>query len=699
MIRARLYILFGLLISNYISLGQKNDQQKFNLIEQRIEMIAENAEDEDIDFTTLFDYLAYIYDHPLNINNPKNEDDLRQIRMLSDIQINNLYDHIDRNGKLISIYELQAVEGWTIYTIKTILPFVTVNVDLYAPSISFKEMVRNSSNELFIRYSRVLEQQEGYAPIDDSTLAASPNKRYSGSPDKLYTRYRFKFRNNISAGFTAEKDAGEQFFTGNQKNGFDFYSGHLYLSGFGKLKSLAIGDFHAQFGQGLTIWSGLAFGKSADILTVKRNARGLRPYASVDENLFLRGGGATIELGKIQFTAFGSHKKIDANVSYDDTTSNFDGYTITSFQQTGLHRTPSEVEDKNIIGETHLGGNLQFNTRKLRIGISGLHSNYDANVQRNLSYYNQFEFNDNTNTILGTDYNFLFRNFNLYGEVARSANGGTAQIHGALISLDPSVTLSVVYRNYGRDFQNNLSNAFSENSKNINESGIMIGLKLTRGKKFQLNAYLDQFKFPWLKYQVDKPQTTGHDYLVQLQYKPSKKLIMYGRIRARNRPINTEQDIDDIDFIVARNQINYRYNISYKVSESFTLRNRIEYVDFQRGMSDREAGFLIYQDILYKPLSSNLSFSFRYALFETDSYDSRVYAYENDVLYYFSIPAYYRTGTRTYLTAKYRIRKGLDLWLRWAQWHFSNTNEIGSGNEMIEGNTKTDIRAQIRLKF
>ncbi len=699
MIRARLYILFGLLISNYISLGQKNDQQKFNLIEQRIEMIAENAEDEEIDFTTLFDYLAYIYDHPLNINNPKNEDDLRQIRMLSDIQINNLYDHIDRNGKLISIYELQAVEGWTIYTIKTILPFVTVNVDLYAPSISFKEMVRNSSNELFIRYSRVLEQQEGYAPIDDSTLAASPNKRYSGSPDKLYTRYRFKFRNNISAGFTTEKDAGEQFFTGNQKNGFDFYSGHLYLSGFGKLKSLAIGDFHAQFGQGLTIWSGLAFGKSADILTVKRNARGLRPYASVDENLFLRGGGATIELGKIQFTAFGSHKKIDANISYDDTTSNFDGYTITSFQQTGLHRTPSEVEDKNIIGETHLGGNLQFNTRKLRIGISGLHSNYDANVQRNLSYYNQFEFNDNTNTILGTDYNFLFRNFNLYGEVARSANGGTAQIHGALISLDPSVTLSVVYRNYGRDFQNNLSNAFSENSKNINESGIMIGLKLTRGKKFQLNAYLDQFKFPWLKYQVDKPQTTGHDYLVQLQYKPSKKLIMYGRIRARNRPINTEQDIDDIDFIVARNQINYRYNISYKVSESFTLRNRIEYVDFQRGISDREAGFLIYQDILYKPLSSNLSFSFRYALFETDSYDSRVYAYENDVLYYFSIPAYYRTGTRTYLTAKYRIRKGLDLWLRWAQWHFSNTNEIGSGNEMIEGNTKTDIRAQIRLNF
>ena len=174
---------------------------------------------------------------------------------------------------------------------------------------------------------------------------------------------------------------------------------------------------------------------------------------------------------------------------------------------------------------------------------------------------------------------------------------------------------------------------------------------------------------------------------------------MYGRIRNRKRPINTEEDIDDIDFVVAKKQTNYRYNISYKVSESFTLRNRVELIGFQRGISDKEYGYLVYQDILYKPLSSNLSFSFRYALFETDSYDARIYAYENDVLYYFSIPAYYRTGTRTYLTVKYRVRKGIDIWLRWAQWHLNNTDEIGSGNETIHGNTKSDIRAQVRIKF
>ncbi|MDG2330819.1 MAG: hypothetical protein P8M05_04425 [Flavobacteriales bacterium] len=690
---------FVLLLAPLALHGQKNDQQKFNLLEQRIETIAENTEDEDIDYTTLFDYLSYIYDHPININNPKNAEEIQQLKILTDIQINNLYEHIDRNGKLISIYELQAVPGWNLAIIKRILPFITVNVDLYSPSISFKEMIKSSSNEVFLRYSRIIEQQEGYLPIDDSTLAASPNKRYNGSPDKIYSRYRFKFRNNVSLGFTGEKDAGEQYFSGGQKNGFDFYSGHLYLRGFGKLKALALGDFHAQFGQGLTVWSGLAFGKSADVMTSKRNARGLRPYASVDENLFLRGAGATLEFGKLAFTAFGSHKKIDANIAYDDTSSNFDGYTITSFQLTGLHRTPGELQDKKVIGESHIGGNLQFNTRKLRLGITGLHSDYDANVQRNLTYYNQFEFNTNKNTVLGADYNLLLKNFNFYGEVSRSANGGIAQIHGALISLDPNVALSIVYRDYHRDFQNNLSNAFAESSKNTNEKGVMIGLKLSKGKKLALNAYLDQFKFPWLKYLVDKPNTFGHDYLVQLQFKPSKKLIMYGRIRSRDKPINTTLDIDDIDFVVAKKQTNYRYNITYKVSESFTLRNRVELVDYQRGMAQKEQGYLVYQDIIYKPLNHPFSFSFRYALFETDSYNSRIYAYENDVLYYFSIPAYYRTGSRTYLTIKYKIRKGIDLWLRWAQWHLSNIEEIGAGNELIRGNSKSDIRAQVRFKF
>ena len=91
-----------------------------------------------------------------------------------------------------------------------------------------------------------------------------------------------------------EKDPGEEFFTGSKKQGFDFYSGHFFMKNFGVLKALAVGDYQAQFGQGLTFWSGLAFGKSADAIGIKRNAVGLRPYTSVDENRFLRGVATTV---------------------------------------------------------------------------------------------------------------------------------------------------------------------------------------------------------------------------------------------------------------------------------------------------------------------------------------------------------------------------------------------------------------------
>jgi hypothetical protein len=174
---------------------------------------------------------------------------------------------------------------------------------------------------------------------------------------------------------------------------------------------------------------------------------------------------------------------------------------------------------------------------------------------------------------------------------------------------------------------------------------------------------------------------------------------MYVRVRNRNKPKNTTEDLDDIDFAVKADQWNIRYNIIYKISESVRLRNRIEYTTYKKGENEREQGFLIYQDVMYKPKSSPFSFSFRYALFDTDSYNSRIYSYENDVLYFFNIPAYSNRGTRTYLTARYKVRRGIDVWLRWSQWYYNNVNVIGSGQSEIIGNTKTEIRAQVRFKF
>ncbi|MBL4652519.1 MAG: helix-hairpin-helix domain-containing protein, partial [Flavobacteriales bacterium] len=246
------------------------EKQKTDIIDKRIELLAETSEAENFDLTTVFEQLYYLIDHPINLNFTSKEE-LQELFLLNDFQINNLLDHIEKNGKLMTIYELQAIEGLSIDDIHSILPFVKVSANFDSPHIAMKDLLKNGNHEMFIRYTRVLEEMQGYSEIDDSTLASKPNSRYLGSPDKLYARYRFKFGTNISVGITGEKDSGEEFFKGAQKQGFDFYSAHLYLKNIGKIKYLAIGDYQIMLGQGLTMWSGRAFGKSADVINIKKN--------------------------------------------------------------------------------------------------------------------------------------------------------------------------------------------------------------------------------------------------------------------------------------------------------------------------------------------------------------------------------------------------------------------------------------------
>lgn len=695
----RRVLLFVLLLLPFSLFAQIKEEDKNEIIEKRVEYLIEDAEDSDADYTTIFDNLSYYFDHPLNLNRAK-LDELESLGLLTSIEINNLLTHIDKNGKLMTLEELQTIDGFDLETIKLILPFVKVSSNVDSPQLTFNELLKNGENTLFLRYQQVLEEKKGFSPTTDSALTASPNSRYEGDPTKLYTRYRYKYGNHVSFGITAEKDPGEEFFKGSQKQGFDFYSAHFFLQNQGKIKQLALGDFQAQFGQGLTMWTGRAFGKSADIMTIKRSAVGLRPYASVDESRFMRGAGLAMEFGKIDVTAFYSYNNMDANVSLADSTAETaDVLEVTSIQQSGLHRTVNEIEDKDAITQQQMGGHISYKTRRLNVGVTGVHSQINSDFTPNLQTYSQFRNSESQQTNLGVDYNWIYRNFNFFGEFSQSVDGGTAFVSGALVTLDPRLSLAALYRDYDRDFHAISSAGIGEGSTVENEKGTLLGIVAKPDDKFTISAYFDQFVFPWLKYQINAP-SRGYQYLAQLTYKPSKKLEMYVRVRERNRQENTDVDFDEgIDYLVQEKQTNYRYNYSYKISESFKIKGRVELVNYNKEENPFETGYLIYQDIVYKPKSSPLSFSFRYGLFDTDSYNSRIYAYENDILYVFSIPAYYNRGTRTYLTLRYKVKKGIDLWLRYGATFFDNLDVVGSGLEEIQGNTRSEIKAQLRFKF
>ncbi|MEO6903668.1 MAG: helix-hairpin-helix domain-containing protein [Bacteroidia bacterium] len=684
--------------------------QNNTAIQQQLENITESVQSEDVDFSSLLETLSNNNKRPINLNNT-NKEALQTLKLLTDAQINNLLQYIKQNGKLIAIFELQAIDGFDLKTITAILPFVKINEERIPVIFNKHDFVKNSKSTLTFRYAQVLEKQLGFTAIDSLSLYKNSNARYIGSPLKLYVAYRFSDNEHIRFGITAEKDQGELFLKSkqqfkydwyeqslknNQKNGFDFYSAHLFVSNLKFIKALAIGDYQATFGQGLVLWNGFSFGKSLSTLYIRKSSGGIQPYTSVNENNFLRGAATTIAIKKIEITVFYSRKRIDAQ--FADTLTGNQDKVVSSLKQTGYHSTLNEIATKNALFENCYGGNVSYNTTNFHLGFTGLNYELEYPLKRNLTYYNQFEFSSKSNFNGSVDYHFNLHNFNFFGEAAKSKVGGMGFLNGMLVSMDTRLSLVILHRYYQRNYQAIFSNGFSERSNNANEKGLYTGLTINPISTIALNAYYDRFEFPWLTYQANAP-AYGNEYSAQINYTPTKNFNFYFQIKQRNLQKNTKENVV-IDHLVAVKQTNYRFNISYRILDAIQLKNRIEISNYRFDGRAMQNGFLIYQEVSYHKISNPLSITLRYSIFDTDDYDTRLYAYESDMPGTYSIPSYFNRGSRFYILLNYNINRHIELWVRYSQTYYDNKNVISEGtlNE-IRGNTKSEVKAQVQFKF
>jgi hypothetical protein len=190
--------------------------------------------------------------------------------------------------------------------------------------------------------------------------------------------------------------------------------------------------------------------------------------------------------------------------------------------------------------------------------------------------------------------------------------------------------------------------------------------------------------------------TKGWDYLAQVTYVPEKRTEIYLRYRTETKPLNGSGAI--INYPLNLKRQNLRLHFLTQVNAKLALKARTEMAWFQREGSKIEEGFLTYLEASYAPTVA-LKGNIRLQYFETESYDSRIYAYESDVLYSFSIPAFFDKGYRYYLNASYTAGKRLTLWIRLAQTLFEDKDKIGSGLDEIRNRHKTDMRLQVRVQL
>jgi len=658
-----------------INLHAQTEEDYRDLLEKYIENTEGLA-----DYTDLYDQIEVLVKQPININKA-DAITLARLPLMTPEKISTLLAHRERYGAFQSVYELQQLEGFDLAFIKILRPFISFDEVITLKSISNPMFWKGGKHELISLSTYKFEQAEGYALPD-----TNPNA-YLGSAVREVVRYRGDINARLQINFTAEKDAGEQL---NAKA--IFVSANLFFKNMGKIKSLAIGDYQAAFGQGLTFGSSMAFGKSPFVLNILRVQEGLKSYRSLNENEFLRGLGITYQLSrKTELTCFYSGKKIDGTANQDSMAMT-DGFS--SFITTGYYRNVSELNRKSVIGRRIVGGHLTQQIKNLTLGLTGVQSFLSAALIKGEKPYQLYNFNGSSITNFGIDYKWYYKNLAAFGEISSNQNfKNTSFVNGLILSLGKQLDLSLLQRHYDKRYHGTMTNAIGEASDNKNENGLYAGFSLAPIKGYKLNAYADVYRFNWLRYQVDAP-SGGKDLLVELQYAKRKSYSWYLRYRNEVKQMN-EEGVQHLNRMENNTRQQVRFHIETIISPTLSLRNRVEWVQYQLQYGKTTHGFLMLQDVVMAP-QRNLKIIGRLMYFDAQDYDARVYAYENDMLYSYSVPSFQNRGTRFYILIKYKLKRNIDIWTRFSRTAYENQNTIGSGYDLINGNKVSELKVQIK---
>jgi hypothetical protein len=648
------------------------------------EALASN--DEGSDPGNIADEMNYFLGHPINLNAASAEE-LRQLHFLTEFQIYSLLNYILSEGEMLSVYELQLVYGFDRALISRLIPFITL-----APKKGYKGSSSQLNNHfgqtLIIRTGFDGNRKSGFLPDTSGKTA------FEGANRAIQVRYEANISRFIS-GFTIDQDAGEFFLSKGKRFYPDFISSHLEYRGIGLVKKIIIGDYKVSYGQGL-IFGGYGARKGSQVL-VSPEATGLKKYNSAGENDFFRGAATSLEWGRFKLDIFASHTKTDAGLHYLSIDSSRKYFS--SPDASGLHRSAAEIEKKDALITNSFGGHAQFGKGNIAFGLTYLNQQFNEQWNRNSTSYTGEIFQAGTHMYnFGSDFKASLGRISTFGEVAADTKTRIAVFGGILSELHPLVRLSLVYRNYQPNYLGLKSSGFGESQDTKNEKGFYLGLQFYPWKYLKADLYADHYSFPFLRYNSTNPYS-GNDYLLNLTFYPNREFIINMRFRYEKNQSRSTEKIIGIQHMETIQKGAFRLEMNYQVNKNVKLKSRIEFSYFQEAKKNMSNGFYSGHDLNLQTISQKHKLWFRYAIFDIPLWDNRIYAYENDVQYSFSVPAFISTGSRFIIMSKSDIFPFLELSVRYSVSGFRGTRTWGTGNDEVSSGKDSYWTLQLRLKI
>lgn len=610
--------LFALLLSSAAAIGQESTESVISIAESLAESATDNEE-----ASFYFEKLAELSDDPVKINSA-DEDEISRLFFLSAYQVKALADYVKTSGSMMSVYEISMIPGFDQQTAKMIFPFITL--DDGTKTVSKKVHVKHTLST-------------------NITLAKGKKDSVSiGSPMKSLTRYRID-AGEFTAGFTAEKDAGEKFLSGSPPQP-DFFSGFLSYAGKGFIKRIVIGDFSARYGLGTNINTGLGTGLNLTSEGYMPSRNEVRPYTSSDENKFFRGMASEFSVNKLTASIFFSENKTDATIENTDSLTDH----IIGFYSSGLHNTPASLTRKDAVKNIVYGAGISYNTRKMKLGLAWSHDELSLPlVKESIKPADIFDFQGKTNDVYTFYYNAELNKILLYGEISSNELRRYAAVQGITLKLTDRIAVNSLFRSYSPGFSSLHGWAPGTGASGWNGTAIMANFTFEAAMNLFISGGCDFRDYPWLRYRCSSPSSQLKQE-IRLKYIPGS---LYSFEMLYNHQL-TESDDQESLYIPSLKETNIHYlkaSFRYSPTGNLALASRIDYKIVTPGKNE---GALISQDVVYTIKGTPLTVYARYCLFSTGSWDSRLYAYENDLLNSFSIPALNGHGSRTYLMIRYK---------------------------------------------
>lgn len=667
MIKRFLYFLLFVFAFHFNSYSQNNSREW----EQLLYQLGEFEDFESVSWESSYEMLSDLAANPLNINTATREE-LEQLPFLTAKDVENISEYIYMNGEMKTLGELVLVKDLE-YLKRQLLFYFTYAGSVEKSSFPQIKNVLKYGKNTFVGTVKI----PFYSCKGDK-------KGFAGYKYKHNLRYDFTYGDYVRAGFIGAQDAGEPFFAGKNSTGYDFYSYYFLLKKLGRIKTLAIGKYRVRFGMGLVINNNYGFGKLSTLSSMGRGSSNIRVHSSCSEGNYLQGAASTVNIVKgLDVSLFASYRKFDATL-------NKDGKTIATILESNYHRTETEIAKKNNSSHIVFGGNIDYRSNGFYVGGTAVYTSLDKELlpKTDAVYRRHYAKGKNFYNV-GLNYGYTGHRISVSGETATGDCNALATINSVSFELTENVTLLALQRFYSYKYYSLFSGSFSDGGRVSNESGFYLGMTWRPRLNWNIMAYTDYAYFAWPKYQASG-SSQSFDNLLQVSYAP-EKWAFTARYRLRIREKDNEKKTSLTNQVEHRGRFSASYNARFLTAKT---QADIAFYDYKT----KSFGWMITQNLSYNH-KDLLSINANFAYFNTDDYNSRVYAYERGLRHSYFFPAYYGKGIRYSLLAEVLFLKNLTITAKVGTTKYFDRDQIGSGYRLINHSSATDMEMQARWRF